>query len=158
MNALRTVYRYWISIVALAVVAQIAFAGYGAFYSAHKVADATINEDTFDEGWGLHVGFGYLVFLMTLVAVVLALLARPGKRTVLMTVGALAPDAAAQGPAASAAPASSSPPMLRDSKQLIEYGDRSKYVTSLRIPHGSRPTPVLRRASPPPARPRRPRR
>lgn len=90
MNALRTVYRYWISIVALAVVAQIAFAGYGAFYSAHKVADATINEDTFDEGWGLHVGFGYLVFLMTLVAVVLALLARPGKRTVLMTVGALA--------------------------------------------------------------------
>jgi hypothetical protein len=90
MNALRTVYRYWISIVALAVVAQIAFAGYGAFYAADKVADATINEDTFEEGWGLHIGFGYLVFLMTIVAVVLALLARPGKRTVLMTVGALA--------------------------------------------------------------------
>ena len=38
----------------------------------------------------MHIGFGYLVFLMTLIAVVLALLARPGRRTVLMTVGALA--------------------------------------------------------------------
>jgi hypothetical protein len=89
MNALRAVFRYWISIVALAVVAQIAFAGYGAFYTTDKVHDATINEDTFEDGWGLHIGFGYLVFLMTLVAVILALLARPGKRTVLMTVGAL---------------------------------------------------------------------
>jgi len=70
MSAMRTVYRFWITIVAAAVVLQIAFAGYGAFYSAHKVADATINEDTFDEGWGLHVGFGYLVFLLTLVAVI----------------------------------------------------------------------------------------
>jgi len=90
MSAMRTVYRFWITIVAAAVVLQIAFAGYGAFYSAHKVADATINEDTFDEGWGLHVGFGYLVFLLTLVAVILVLVARPGKRIVLMTVGALA--------------------------------------------------------------------
>ena len=51
------------------MIAQIAFAGYGAFYSADKVADAAIDEDTFDDGWGLHVGFGYLVFLMTLIAV-----------------------------------------------------------------------------------------
>ena len=90
MSAMRTVYRFWITIVAAAVVLQISFAGYGAFYSAHKVADATINEDTFDEGWGLHVGFGYLVFLLTLVAVILVLVARPGRRIVLMTVGALA--------------------------------------------------------------------
>jgi len=33
---------------------------------------------------------GYLIFLLTIVAVILALLARLGKRTVLMTVGALA--------------------------------------------------------------------
>ncbi len=89
MNALRAVFRYWISIVALAVIAQIAFAGYGAFYTVDKVTDATINEDVFEDGWGLHIGFGYLVFLMTLIAVILALLARPGRRTVLMTVGAL---------------------------------------------------------------------
>src|SRR4029453_7845371 len=47
--------------------------------------------------------------------------------------------AQAQAPAASAG--SSSPPMLKDSKELIQYGDRSKYVTSVRIPHGGRPTP-----------------
>ena len=90
MSALRTVYRYWMSILAAAVVVQIGFAGYGAFYSANKLADnTTINEETFDDGWGLHLGFGYLIFLVALIALILALLARPGKRTVLMTVGAL---------------------------------------------------------------------
>ena len=59
-----------------------------------------------------------------------------------LTVAAMAPDAAAQGPApAAASPASSSPPMLKDTSELIRYGDRSKYVTSVRIPHGGRPTP-----------------
>jgi sulfane dehydrogenase subunit SoxC len=57
-----------------------------------------------------------------------------------LTLGAVAP-AAAQGPAPAASPASSSPPMLKDTSELIRYGDRSKYVTSVRIPHGGRPTP-----------------
>ena len=90
MNALRAIYRYWISIIALAVVVQIGLAGYGAFYAADKVSDTTIDEDTFETGFGAHIGLGYLIFLLTIVAVILALLARPGKRTVLMTVGALA--------------------------------------------------------------------
>ena len=58
-----------------------------------------------------------------------------------LTVGAMAADAAAQGPAPAASPASSSTPMLKDTAELIRYGDRSKYVTSMRIPHGGRPTP-----------------
>jgi hypothetical protein len=90
MSAFRTIFRYWISIVALAVLAQIAFAGYGAFYAVEKVHDASIDEDTFEEGFGLHIGFGYLILLGVLLAVIIALLARPGKRTVLLTVGALA--------------------------------------------------------------------
>jgi len=90
MNALRAVYRYWISILALAVVVQIGLAGYGAFYAANKVHDASINEDKFEDGFGAHIGLGYLIFLATVLAVVLALLARPGKRPVLMTVGLLA--------------------------------------------------------------------
>jgi hypothetical protein len=88
MNALRAVFRYWISIVAAAVVVQIALAGYGAFYAADKVSDASINEDTFEDGFGAHIGLGYLIFFATLLAVILALVARPGKRPVLMTVGA----------------------------------------------------------------------
>jgi uncharacterized protein DUF6220 len=90
MSALRAVYRYWISIVAAAVVVQIALAGYGAFYAADKVSDASINEDTFEDGFGAHIGLGYLIFLATLIAVILALVARPGKKTVLLTVGAAA--------------------------------------------------------------------
>jgi hypothetical protein len=90
MNALRAVYRYWISIVALAVVVQIGLAGYGAFYAADKVSDTTIDEDTFETGFGAHIGLGYFIFLGTVLAVIFVLLARPGKRVVLMTVGLLA--------------------------------------------------------------------
>jgi sulfane dehydrogenase subunit SoxC len=57
-----------------------------------------------------------------------------------LTVGAVAP-AAAQAPASPAASAPPSPPMLKDTTDLIRYGDRSKYVTSVRVPHGGRPTP-----------------
>jgi sulfane dehydrogenase subunit SoxC len=57
-----------------------------------------------------------------------------------LTVGAVAPDAA-QGPASPASPAPSSPPMIRGTNEQIPYGDRSKYVTSVRIPHGNRPSP-----------------
>src|SRR5215218_3350392 len=89
MSAFRTIFRYWISILAAAVLVQIAFAGYGAFYAVEKVSDASIDEDTFEDGFGLHTGFGYLILLGVLLAVIVALLARPGKRTVLMTVGAL---------------------------------------------------------------------
>src|SRR5690349_17493526 len=56
-----------------------------------------------------------------------------------LTAGALTP-AAAQGPA-SPAPGSPSPPMHRDNNDEIRYGARSKYVTSVRIPHGNRPSP-----------------
>jgi hypothetical protein len=89
MSVLRTIYRFWISILAAAVLVQIAFAGYGAFYAANKVSDTTIDEDTFSDGFGPHAALGYLILLGVLLAVILALLARPGKRTVLMTVGAL---------------------------------------------------------------------
>ncbi len=88
MSAFRTVYRFWISILAVAVLVQIAFAGYGAFYATEKVHDASIDEDIFEEGFGFHIGFGYLILLGVLLAVIIALLARPGKRTVLLTVGA----------------------------------------------------------------------
>src|SRR5262245_64313139 len=52
------------------------------------------------------------------------------------TLGAVAP-ALGQTPASPA-----SPPMIRGDKDgQIAYGDRSKHVTSVRIPHGGRPSP-----------------
>jgi sulfane dehydrogenase subunit SoxC len=55
------------------------------------------------------------------------------------TLGAVAP-ASGQTPASPQSPAS--PPMIRgDEDQIIAYGNRSKHVKSLRIPHGGRPSP-----------------
>ncbi len=48
-----------------------------------------------------------------------------------LTLGAVAP-ALGQTP---------SPKMIRGDKDQIAYGDRSHFVTSVRIPHGGRPSP-----------------
>jgi hypothetical protein len=89
----RTVYRYWITIIWLAVVAQIAGAAYGAFYAADKLGDQKgsdetkmISEKAFDHGFGFHTGFGYLIFLGAVILLLIALAARLGKRRVLFAL------------------------------------------------------------------------
>ena len=93
MQALRTIYRYWITLVWLAVVAQIAAAAYGGFYAAQKLVDQTgsdeqkmISEEVFDHGFDFHTGFGYLIFLAAVLVLLLALAARLGKRRVLFAL------------------------------------------------------------------------
>jgi hypothetical protein len=85
-----TIYRFWITLLFLAVVAQIAGAAYGAFYTAQKLGDQSgpdeqkvISEKVFDHGFGFHVAFGYLIFLGALVLLVLAFAGRLGKRRIL---------------------------------------------------------------------------
>jgi hypothetical protein len=93
VQALRTIYRYWIAIIFLAVVAQIAGAAYGAFYAAQKLGDQKgsderklISEKVFDHGFGFHTAFGYLIFLAAVLLLLLALAARLGKRRVLFAL------------------------------------------------------------------------
>lgn len=93
MNALRAIYRYWLTVLWLAVVAQIAGAAYGAFYAAQKLGDQNgsdehklISEKTFDHGFGFHTAFGYLIFLGAVLLLVLALIARSGKRQNLLSL------------------------------------------------------------------------
>jgi Family of unknown function (DUF6220) len=81
------VYRVWAAIVVAAVLLQIGFAGYGAFYVASKVDDNPVSQDTFDEGWGLHLGFGYLVVLLGLVFLLIALGGRVGRQRTLRVLG-----------------------------------------------------------------------
>ena len=76
---MKGVYRYWAWIVFAAVCLQIGFAGYGAFYAANAVGDNPINEDKFEDGFGIHAGFGYLVVLLVLVYLLIAFGARVGK-------------------------------------------------------------------------------
>jgi hypothetical protein len=77
----RTVYWFWSIVVLVMVVLQIAFAGYGAFYAANKLEDegSSITDKTFEDGFGIHIGFGYLVWLAVMVLLVLGVIAGVGK-------------------------------------------------------------------------------
>jgi hypothetical protein len=93
VKALATIYRYWITLLFLAVVAQIAAAAYGAFYTAQKLGDQKgsdehklISEKVFDHGFDFHIALGYFIFLGALVLLLLALAARLGKRRVLFAL------------------------------------------------------------------------
>jgi uncharacterized membrane protein len=72
MNAFRGIYKYWVTILTAAVVLQIFFAGAGAFDTADKVDGGTVNEDSFEDSFGAHIGLGYLIFLGTLVLLLLS--------------------------------------------------------------------------------------
>jgi hypothetical protein len=78
---LRTVYWIWSMVVLVMVVLQIAFAGYGAFYAAHKLEDegSSITDKTFEDGFGIHIGFGYLLWLAVMVFLVIGVIAGVGK-------------------------------------------------------------------------------
>ena len=83
---METVYRYWAWLVFGAVVLQVGFAGYGAFYAANKIDEnASIDEDTLMDGWGLHAGVGYLVVLLALIFLIVAFVARVGRQRLIRT-------------------------------------------------------------------------
>jgi hypothetical protein len=93
VKALATIYRYWITLLFLAVVAQIAGAAYGGFYAAQKLGDQKgsdehklISEKVFDHGFGFHTAFGYIIFLGAVLLLLLALAARLGKRRILFAL------------------------------------------------------------------------
>jgi Family of unknown function (DUF6220) len=93
VRAFATIYRYWLTLLWLAVVAQIAAAAYGGFYSAEKLGDQKgsdehkiISERVFDHGWGFHTAFGYIIFLGAVVLLLLALAGRLGRRRILWSL------------------------------------------------------------------------
>ena len=53
---MKIVYKWWAALMLAAVVLQVGFAGYGAFFVAGKVDGdgKTVDEDTFMDGFGLH--------------------------------------------------------------------------------------------------------
>jgi hypothetical protein len=76
MSVFRGIYRFWVSLLTLAVVVQIGFAGYGAFDTADKVDGGTVDQDSFEDSFGLHAGLGYFIFLGSLVLLLLSFGAR----------------------------------------------------------------------------------
>jgi hypothetical protein len=73
---MRAVYRYLSLLVFAAVILQVGFAGYGAFKVAGDVEDSSVDEDQVGDAFGAHAGFGYLVILLGLIALIVALVAR----------------------------------------------------------------------------------
>ena len=87
MSAFRTILRYWLWLMLALVILQIGFAGYGAFDTADKVSNGSVDEKAFEDSFGLHMGFGYLVVLAGLITLLIALAARPGRQRVLHALG-----------------------------------------------------------------------
>lgn len=78
---MQTVYKWWAGVILGAVVLQIGFAGYGAFYVANKVDGdgKTVDQDGFTNGFGLHMGFGYIIWLLGLIFLVIGIAAGIGR-------------------------------------------------------------------------------
>lgn len=76
----RALYRWWSALLFLLIVIQVGFAGYGAFGVAKDVDDAgSVNEDRFEDLFGLHAGFGYLVILAGLIFLAIGVAAGLGR-------------------------------------------------------------------------------
>ena len=89
MRVVRLIYRYLMTLIAVAVVVQIGAAGYGAFYAADHLKD---DGDTFahhgwDHGWNFHTGLGWTLVYAILLAFVLALAARVGRPRIWFQLG-----------------------------------------------------------------------
>jgi Family of unknown function (DUF6220) len=85
VRALRTIHRYWVALLFLAVVVQIGASGYGAFNAADKSDPGPLSEDQFSNGFDFHNFFGYVIFLGAIVLCLVALGARLGRRRLGMT-------------------------------------------------------------------------
>ena len=84
---MRMFFRWWMLLMVAAIVLQIGFAGYGAFDTADKVSNGTVDEQSFEDSFGAHAGFGYLVVLGGLLTFIFALAARVGRPRVLLALG-----------------------------------------------------------------------
>jgi uncharacterized membrane protein len=74
------IYRFWATLMTLAVVVQIGFAGYGAFDVTDKVDGGTVNDKSFEDSFGPHAALGTLIVLSGLVLLLLAFGARGKER------------------------------------------------------------------------------
>jgi hypothetical protein len=80
MKVFRAIYRFWVSLMTIAVVVQIGFAGRGAFDAADKADKKTLDEDSFSNSFDPHAALGTLIVIAGLVLLLFSLGARGGRR------------------------------------------------------------------------------
>ena len=81
---MKTLYRWWASLLFVMIIIQVGFAGYGAFYTAHKIDDSKstpkiITEHGFEHGFNPHAAFGYIVVLAGLIFLAIGAIAGIGR-------------------------------------------------------------------------------
>jgi hypothetical protein len=74
---MRTAFRYLASLVSLAVIVQVGFAGYGAFNAIDKADDdGSITKKSLENGFDPHGALGTIVIALMLILLIVALIAR----------------------------------------------------------------------------------
>ena len=78
---MRAVYKWIATLALVAIVVQVGFAGYGAFYAAHKLdkEPKVITSDQFDHGFGPHAGGALAVIVLVLLLLIVGVIAGIGK-------------------------------------------------------------------------------
>ena len=77
---MRAVYKWVATLALVAIVVQVGFAGYGAFYAAHKLdKEKVITSDQFDNGFGPHGVGALVVILLVLALLIVGVIAGIGK-------------------------------------------------------------------------------
>ncbi len=81
---MRAAYKWIATLVVVAVVIQVGFAGFGAFYAAHKIDDSntdpkTMTSDQFETGFGAHFVGAVVVIALILALVIVALIGGFGR-------------------------------------------------------------------------------
>jgi hypothetical protein len=76
----RVLYRWWSTLVLVAVVVRVGLAGYGAFFVINKVdKDHPVTESEFEDGFIPHSILGYSIVLMGLVLLAVGVVAGIGR-------------------------------------------------------------------------------
>jgi hypothetical protein len=77
---MRNVFKYLTSLLFLTVVAQVAFAGYGAFNAVDKADDkGSVSKHAVDHGFSAHAALGSIIVAVMLLLVIVAGAGRLGK-------------------------------------------------------------------------------
>jgi hypothetical protein len=88
MNALRSIFRWWATLMLVAAVVQVGFAGIGAFDALDKATAGSLSDDeAFYDSFTLHAALGTILVLAGLVLLILSLIARVGRQRILHSLG-----------------------------------------------------------------------
>jgi Family of unknown function (DUF6220) len=76
---MRTAFRWLTSVLFVAILLQVGFAGYGAFDAIHKAEKAPISQKTIEDTFNAHGFVGTLIVLIMLVLLIVAAAGRLGE-------------------------------------------------------------------------------